>query len=519
MAIGADDDAGRNAELADAAHAAGVPVNVVDAPELSTVIVPAIVDRDPVVVAIGTEGAAPIIARDLRARIESWLPADFGRVATYAAALRPRVRDAIAQPAARRQFWERLLRGPFRDRALAADVAGAEQEATRALRDAGKGSHGSVVLVGCGPGDPDLLTLKALQALQDADVLVHDRLVNPAILDYARRDAVRIDVGKAPGGKATPQDEINRILVREALKGQRVARLKGGDAMVFGRAAEEIAAARAAGIDVTVIPGITAAHAIAASVTLPLTLRGKVRQFAVVTGATEDGAADLDWRALAAPGQGFAIYMGVRSAAVIEQQSPRRGRRPRNAGRHRRERHAAPGARHRDDARGSRRGRTGRGRHGARHHLHRLGLGRGLPLPPCARPRPSRPTHRSRLNSTSTTPRASAQNRSEGAHDGPAAKDGAVRAGTDRRHQRRSGKLDASAAKLARRLSRRRRGGRRTGGSARRRGASPRSADAALRQRIRQHGKPGAEGAQAGATAWLRRARPRHGRRRSGNAG
>jgi uroporphyrin-III C-methyltransferase/precorrin-2 dehydrogenase/sirohydrochlorin ferrochelatase len=317
VAIGADDDARRNTELANAARAAGVPVNVVDAPHLSTVIVPAIVDRDPVVIAIGTEGAAPVIARDLRARIESWLPANFGYVARYAAALRPRVRDALSQPAARRRFWEELLRGPFRDRALAADTAGAEQEAARALRDADKGSQGSVVLVGCGPGDPDLLTLKALQALQDADVLVHDRLVNPTILDYARRDAMRIDVGKAPGGKATPQDEINRILVREALKGQRVARLKGGDAMVFGRAAEEIAAVRAAGIEATVIPGITAAHAIAASVTLPLTLRGKVRQFAVVTGATEDGAADLNWHALAAPGQAFAIYMGVRSAAPL----------------------------------------------------------------------------------------------------------------------------------------------------------------------------------------------------------
>lgn len=317
LAIGADDSAERNAELAALAHAAGVPVNIVDAPNLSTVIVPAIVDRNPVVVAIGTEGAAPIIARDLRARIESWLPADFGRVARYASALRPRARAAIAHPAARRRFWEGLLRGPFRDRALAGDMAGARQEAARALREADKGTQGSVVLVGCGPGDPDLLTLKALQALQDADVLVHDRLVNPAILDYARRDAVRIDVGKAPGGKATPQDEINRILVREALKGQRVARLKGGDAMVFGRAAEEIAAVRAAGVDATVIPGITAAHAIAASVALPLTLRGKVRQFSVVTGATEDGAAELDWRALAAPGQAFAIYMGVRSAASI----------------------------------------------------------------------------------------------------------------------------------------------------------------------------------------------------------
>jgi uroporphyrin-III C-methyltransferase/precorrin-2 dehydrogenase/sirohydrochlorin ferrochelatase len=172
-----------------------------------------------------------------------------------------------------------------------------------------------VALIGCGPGEPDLLTLKAQQRLQEADVLVVDRLVNPAILEYARRDAVRIDAGKEPDGPSASQDEINRTLVREALKGQRVARLKGGDAFIFGRAAEEIAAVRAAGIPVEVIPGVTAAHACAASVGLPLTLRQKVRQFAVVTGASADGAFDLDWAALAKPGQAFAIYMGVRSAA------------------------------------------------------------------------------------------------------------------------------------------------------------------------------------------------------------
>jgi uroporphyrin-III C-methyltransferase/precorrin-2 dehydrogenase/sirohydrochlorin ferrochelatase len=193
--------------------------------------------------------------------------------------------------------------------------ADAELERQLAAVRAGTQSSGSVALIGCGPGEPDLLTLKAQQRLQEADVLVVDRLVNPAILEYARRDAVRIDAGKEPDGPSASQDEINRTLVREALKGHRVARLKGGDAFIFGRAAEEIAAVRSAGIPVEVIPGVTAAHACAASVGLPLTLRQKVRQFAVVTGASADGAFDLDWAALAKPGQAFAIYMGVRSAA------------------------------------------------------------------------------------------------------------------------------------------------------------------------------------------------------------
>jgi uroporphyrin-III C-methyltransferase / precorrin-2 dehydrogenase / sirohydrochlorin ferrochelatase len=199
---------------------------------------------------------------------------------------------------------------------LGGEAAAAEREFERQLEASRSGTSpaGSVTLIGCGPGDPDLLTLKAQQRLQEADVLVIDRLVNPVILEYARRDAQRIDVGKEPEGPSAAQDDINRILVREALKGQRVARLKGGDAFVFGRAAEEMAAVRAAGIPVEVVPGITAAHACAAGIGLPLTLRQKVRQFAVVTGASADGAFDLDWSALAKPGQAFAIYMGVRSA-------------------------------------------------------------------------------------------------------------------------------------------------------------------------------------------------------------
>jgi uroporphyrin-III C-methyltransferase/precorrin-2 dehydrogenase/sirohydrochlorin ferrochelatase len=277
---------------------------------------PAIVDRDPVLVAIGTEGAAPILAREIKAKIESWLPAQFGRVAQRAQQLRRHVHDAIADPVVRRRTWEALLQGVWRSAVLAGDSETADRELDRQL--AAGGAHaqpvGSVALIGCGPGEPDLITLKAQQRLQSADVLVVDRLVNPAILEYARRDAVRIDVGKEPEGDSALQEDINRILVREALKGQRVVRLKGGDAFVFGRAAEEMAAVRAAGIPVEVVPGITAAHACAASVGLPVTLRAKVRQFAVVTGASADGPLELDWPALAQPGQAFAIYMGVRTA-------------------------------------------------------------------------------------------------------------------------------------------------------------------------------------------------------------
>jgi len=317
MVFAAADDTAVNSQVALAAKAQGIPHNVVDGPAESSFITPAIVDRSPVVVAIGTEGSAPVLAREIKAKIEAWLPANLGRVAEGAMALRRRVQEALTDPVARRRLWETLLHGAWRSSVLRGEAAAAEREFERQLQAAQLEVKpaGSVALIGCGPGDPDLLTLKAQQRLQEADVLVVDRLVNPAILEYARRDAQRIDAGKEPEGPSAAQDDINHILVREALKGQRVARLKGGDAFVFGRAAEEMAAVRAAGIPVEVIPGITAAHACAAGIGLPLTLRQKVRQFAVVTGASADGAFDLDWAALAKPGQAFAIYMGVRSAS------------------------------------------------------------------------------------------------------------------------------------------------------------------------------------------------------------
>lgn len=322
LVFAASDDAALDAPVAEAARAHGVAVNVVDGPKASSFITPAIVDRDPVVVAIGTEGAAPVLAREIKARLEAWLPAHFGRVAQRAMRVRERVKEVVRDPILRRRIWESLLQGRWRSLVLAHDDEGADRELARQLADVGSEARpsGSVALIGCGPGQPDLITLKAQQYLQAADVLVVDRLVNPAILEYARRDAVRIDVGKEPEGPSAQQDDINRILVREALKGHRVARLKGGDAFVFGRAAEEMAAVRAAGIPVEVVPGITAAHACAASVGLPVTLRNKVRQFSIMTGAAAEGPVDLDWPALAKPGQAFAVYMGVRTAGRFREQ-------------------------------------------------------------------------------------------------------------------------------------------------------------------------------------------------------
>jgi uroporphyrin-III C-methyltransferase / precorrin-2 dehydrogenase / sirohydrochlorin ferrochelatase len=306
--------------VAKAARARGTPANVVDRPELSTFIMPAIVDRHPVTVAIGTEGAAPLLAREIKTKLEAWLPANYGTLAKHAQALRGIVARALPDPRVRRHFWQRLLQGAFRRAVL----SGADVEAGRILAAELQGeggpapiAAGCVILIGCGPGDPDLLTIKALQRLQDADVLVVDRLVNPAILEYARRDAERIFVGKTPGGRATSQAEINRVLVRQASAGKVVARLKGGDPFIFGRAAEEMAACQAANIPVEVVPGITAAHACAARIGLPVTLREHVRQFSVVTGATADGELDLDWEALAAENAAFAIYMGVGNAPLV----------------------------------------------------------------------------------------------------------------------------------------------------------------------------------------------------------
>mgnify|MGYP003694009289 CR=1 FL=1 len=254
------------AELFGAARARGIPINVVDAPELSTFLTPPW--------SIATRSwwrSAPRARRPCspgrsNRGFESWLPANFGALAKKAHSLRRRVAARIGEPQARRHLWERLFNGAFRRAVLTGADDEAQRIFVRELKAAATPSVGRVVLIGCGPGDPDLLTLKALQRLQEADVLVVDRLVNPRILEYARRDARRIFVGKVPGGPATSQAEINRILVAEAADGQVVARLKGGDPLIFGRAGEELAACAAAHLAVEIVPGITAAHACAARI-------------------------------------------------------------------------------------------------------------------------------------------------------------------------------------------------------------------------------------------------------------
>ncbi len=321
LVYAATDDAFLNKKVAGAAKKHGVPVNVVDVPDLCSFITPAIVDRDPVTIAIGTEGAAPILAREIKAKLEAMLPKNYGHLARYAQSLRERIAAEVQDGSFRRKIWEKLFAGRFRRQVLADDLAGARETFESALRtyEPGRAEIGSVALVGCGPGDPDLLTLKAQQLLQSADVLVVDRLVNPEILEYARRDARRIHVGKTPGQISTSQDDINQILIDEALAGHDVVRLKGGDPLIFGRAVEELEALQSEQIPVTVIPGISAAHASAASIALPLTMREQRRKFSVITGATVEGLADHDWNGLARDDQAFAIYMGVRMAPAIQE--------------------------------------------------------------------------------------------------------------------------------------------------------------------------------------------------------
>jgi uroporphyrin-III C-methyltransferase/precorrin-2 dehydrogenase/sirohydrochlorin ferrochelatase len=310
-------DTALTAEVSAAARAQGVPVNAVDAAEHSTFITPSIVDRDPVVVAIGTEGTAPVLGQGIRTAVETLLPQKLGLLARAAEALRSRVAGQIPAGNRRRAFWQSFFFGAPRQALLANDAKGFEQAVEEVFAPAAQPARGRVALVGAGPGDAELLTLKALRKLQEADVIVYDRLVSAAVLDLARRDAVRIPVGKTPYQPSPRQPEINTILVREAQKGQLVVRLKGGDPYVFGRGAEEQAALEAEGIPVDVVPGITAALGCAAALRLPLTQRGQNRSFTLLTAASEDGVADHDWASLARPGAAFAIYMGVRAAGDV----------------------------------------------------------------------------------------------------------------------------------------------------------------------------------------------------------
>ncbi len=310
-------DPALNAEVSADAQARGIPVNAVDDAEISTFIVPSIVDRDPVVVAIGTEGTAPVLGQGIRAKIDALLPHNTGAFATLAASLRKRVAEHVPHGNRRRSFWQGFFFGKLRNAFDAKDEGLFSSSLETLIQNESVPAKGHVSLVGAGPGDPELLTLKAHRNIQEADVIVYDRLVSPGILEMARRDAIRIPVGKTPYEPSPKQDEINSILIREAHKGLHVVRLKGGDPYMFGRGGEEQAALEAAGISVDVVPGITAALGCAASARRPLTQRGHNRSITFLTGASETGVAEHDWASLAKSGNVLAIYMGLNNCGDI----------------------------------------------------------------------------------------------------------------------------------------------------------------------------------------------------------
>jgi uroporphyrin-III C-methyltransferase/precorrin-2 dehydrogenase/sirohydrochlorin ferrochelatase len=302
-----------NRWIATLSEARAIPVNVVDDKEASRFIVPAIVDRDPVIIAISTGGTSPVLARRLRERLEAFIPKRFGEFASWLKGLRQTSMDKLRDTEERRRFFERLVDGPAAKRFIDGDARGARRIALELLTATANAPRavGEVTLVGAGPGDPELLTLKALRALQDAEVIFYDRLVSSAILDMARRDACLVCVGKSSGGDSAAQQEINDLLIRHASEGRRVVRLKGGDPFIFGRGGEELEALARARIDFSVIPGVTAALGIAAYAGIPLTHRHHAHSVTFVTGHADKNGKEPDWRALAAPGVTAVFYMGL----------------------------------------------------------------------------------------------------------------------------------------------------------------------------------------------------------------
>lgn len=326
LIIAATDDEPLNARVSHDARSRGVPVNVVDAPALCSVIFPAIVDRSPLVIAVSSGGDAPVLARLIRAKLETWIPSTYGQLAGLAARFRNQVKGLFPDVQQRRAFWEEVFQGPIADRQLAGQGAEAERLLVAKIAGNAPEAPGEVYLVGAGPGDPDLLTFRALRLMQQADVVLYDRLVAPTILDLCRRDAERIYVGKRRAEHAVPQDQINQQLVALARQGKRVVRLKGGDPFIFGRGGEEIEELAAHGIPFQVVPGITAASGCAAYAGIPLTHRDYAQSVRFITGHLKDGTTDLPWADLVAPAQTLVFYMGLIGLPVICEQLIKHGR-------------------------------------------------------------------------------------------------------------------------------------------------------------------------------------------------
>jgi len=311
LVIAATNDRAVNRQVSELAQARNIPVNVVDDPELCSFIMPAILDRSPLMVAFSSGGASPVLTRMMRAKLETVIPQNYSRLAGFAERFREVVKQRVTNPAKRRIFWENVLDGVVAEKVLTGDEASAEAMLMQMLANEDNIVRGEVYLVGAGPGDPDLLTFRALRLMQKADVVLYDALVSKPIVDMTRRDAERIYVGKKRNDHALPQEEINQLLVRLAKEGKRVLRLKGGDPFIFGRGGEEIETLAAEGIPFQVVPGITAASGVASYAGIPLTHRDHAQSCVFVTGHLKDGTMNLDWEQLARPRQTVVVYMGL----------------------------------------------------------------------------------------------------------------------------------------------------------------------------------------------------------------
>jgi uroporphyrin-III C-methyltransferase/precorrin-2 dehydrogenase/sirohydrochlorin ferrochelatase len=318
VVIAATDSADANKQVSEDAKKQGVPVNVVDQPELCTFIMPSIIDRSPVQIAVSTGGASPVLARLLRSKLETVIPSAYGRLAELIELYRNKVKEKFSSIDDRKKFWEDVLEGPIAESLIAGKDKDAKQALEKAVSEAkAPDPQGEVYLVGAGPGDPDLLTFRSIRLMQQAEEFVYDRLVSKEILDLVRRDADFVYAGKERDNHAIPQENINQLLVRLAKEGKRVLRLKGGDPFIFGRGGEEIETLMEENVNFQVVPGITAAAGCAAYAGIPLTHRDYVQSCTFVTGHLKDGSIDLNWKALAHANQTIVFYMGLHGVAEL----------------------------------------------------------------------------------------------------------------------------------------------------------------------------------------------------------
>jgi uroporphyrin-III C-methyltransferase/precorrin-2 dehydrogenase/sirohydrochlorin ferrochelatase len=329
IVVCATDDAAVNQQVSEEAQARRLPVNVVDSPDLCSIITPAIIDRSPLMIAISSGGDAPVLARQMRAKLEVIFPAAYGTLAKVTSRFRDRVKERVTSEAKRLRFWEKVFASSIAEKIFSGNISGAEADLNDLLEnDPDKALSGEVYLVGGGPGDPDLLTFKALRLMQQADVVLYDRLVSDAVMNLVRRDADRIYVGKRTSDHSVPQQEINQRLVDLAKEGKRVLRLKGGDPFIFGRGGEEIELLAENNIPFQVVPGITAASGCAAYSGIPLTHRDHAQSVRFITGHTKEGNVDLPWDSLLDPRQTLVFYMGLVNLTPICAQLIAHGRDP-----------------------------------------------------------------------------------------------------------------------------------------------------------------------------------------------